>query len=122
MADETPVGAQGVYQTERPGQGRQDQHQGDAVDASSPAVIEKDRGPERSDDRLRSHGVERGLSTMQYPEDLKGIRLQQIDGTDDLPARGGGGLVGGGLEEPRAEGLRGSPRREERGREQVQVR
>jgi hypothetical protein len=40
-------------------------------------------------------GRERGLTTMQYPDRLKGIRLQQIDGTTIFPA-GGGPLRGEG--------------------------
>jgi len=92
--DETPVGTQGVYQ--RSVRAKADKTNIKETQSTFfPKAASKDQVLDGVTTVYGAHGAERGLSSMQYPDTLKGIGLQQIDGTTIFPS-GGGGLVAEG--------------------------
>jgi len=92
--DETPVGTQGVYQ--RSVRAKADKTNIKETQSTFfPKAASKDQVLDGVTTVYGARGAERGLSSMQYPDTLKGIGLQQIDGTTIFPS-GGGGLVAEG--------------------------
>ena len=86
---ETPIGAQGVYQQSVR---QKDDHTNIKESQSTffPKTASKDDVIKGVTTVFGARGRQRGLTTMQYPKDLKGIVLQQIDATTVFPAGGGG--------------------------------